>query len=56
MQIHILYIKLKITILTENSNIASHELYHVLRNICGYRDCSKVAGCHFEFSSRKMLS
>lgn len=52
MQNHILCIKLKITILTQNANISRHELYHALRNICRYRACSKVAGWRFEFSPR----
>ena len=56
MQNHILCIKLKITILTENANISRHELYHVLRNICRYKACSKVAGWHFKFSPRNKVS
>jgi len=44
MQNHILCIKLKISILTENANISRHKLYHALRNICMYRACSKVEG------------
>lgn len=50
MQIHTLCIKFNITTFLENANISRHQLYHVLRIICKYRACSKVAGWHFEFS------
>jgi len=56
MQNHILCIKLKINILTENANISRHKLYHALRNICMYRAWSKVAGWHSEFSPRNKVS
>jgi len=56
MQNHILCIKLKITILTANAIISRHKLYHVLRNNCMYRPCSKVEGWHFEFCPRNKVS